>query len=100
MRLYSSCFKLHLCWLRLLSRITDFSRLIGLARLPPQCNSNHVEYIAEVWPRGSGPERQNSLVVMGVVLAGEGHLHARAAERAVADGDLAVVLLDDFRRHR
>ena len=56
--------------------------------------------ITEVWPRGSGPQRHNLLVVVGVVLAGEGDLHARAAERAVADDDFAVVLLDDLRRHR
>ena len=56
--------------------------------------------ITEVWPRGSGPQRHNLLVVVGVVLSGEGDLHARAAEWAVADDDFAVVLLDDLRRHR
>ncbi|MNH42204.1 hypothetical protein D3C79_1038560 [compost metagenome] len=37
--------------------------------------------------------------MMGIVLAGEGDLHARTAKRAVADDDGAVILLDNLRRN-
>lgn len=40
-------------------------------------------------------------MMMGIMLTGEGHLHACATERAVAAGDLAVILLlDDLHCHR
>ncbi|EKN5081738.1 hypothetical protein DVQ41_18525 [Yersinia enterocolitica] len=66
--LYSSYFKLHVCWLRSITRITYLCKLIGIMslirgspygpaqvlfkplserfviRLPPSCNSNYLEY--------------------------------------------------------
>lgn len=54
--------------------------------------------ITEVWPRGSGPQRHNLLVVVGVVLAGEGDLHARAAERGIRLYGLADFYTDTPQR--
>ncbi|NTZ53031.1 hypothetical protein FDX01_20335 [Citrobacter sp. wls613] len=42
--IYPSYFKLHVRWLRSLTRITYLSKLTGFTPLPPACNSNYFGY--------------------------------------------------------
>ncbi|HAU5065857.1 TPA: hypothetical protein JD045_10130 [Citrobacter amalonaticus] len=48
--LYTSSFRLPLCWLPSLTPVTYFSQLLGFAPLPPRCISN--DFMSELF--GSG----------------------------------------------